>query len=79
MGVTPASSESLVQPLPVPATATSCGAEFPVEGVVVVSVCARWSSAGRSASLSLSLVVGSVRWCLSLSVEWVSSVRSECV
>jgi hypothetical protein len=39
MGVTPAPSESSVQPLPVRATATSCGVEFPVEGVAVVCVC----------------------------------------
>jgi hypothetical protein len=69
MGVTPAPSESSFRPLPVPAKATSCGVEFPVKGVAVVSVCARWSSSGRSASLSLPLVIGSVRWCLSLSVE----------
>jgi hypothetical protein len=72
-------SKSSAWLLSVPATMTSCGAEFPVEGVAVVFVCDRWNSSGRSASLSLLLVVGSVRWCLSLSVEWVSSVRSECV
>jgi hypothetical protein len=70
MGVTPAPSESSVRPLPVPATVTSCGAEFLVEDVVVVSVCACWSSSERSASLSLSLIIRSVRWCLS--VKWVS-------
>jgi hypothetical protein len=61
MGVTPAPSESSARPLPVLATATSCGAEFPIEGIVVVYVCAPWSSSERSASLSLSLVIGSVR------------------
>jgi hypothetical protein len=40
MGVTPAPSKSSARPLSVPATATSCGVEFPVEGIVVVSVCA---------------------------------------
>jgi hypothetical protein len=79
MGVTPPPSKSSAWLLSVPATTTSCDAKFPVEGVAVVFVCGRWNSSERSASLSLLLVVGSVRWCLSLSVEWVSSVRSECV
>jgi hypothetical protein len=73
-----APSESSAWPLPVPTKATSCDVEFPVEGVVIVSVCALLFLWGIN-FIASAVVIGSIWWCLSLSVGWVSSIRSECV